>query len=105
MQMQPFFKYKEETAPLHGGGYNVLFADGHVALFKRKDYLNPPRAASHWNRDNKPHPELFQNGGRPIRVRCRQRRTHPTHFPNRIGVQILLPNVRSTLDRNQRMQF
>lgn len=60
MQMQPFFTYPDETGPIHGTGYNVLFADGHVALLGRKDYLNPPRAASHWNRDNQPHPELWR---------------------------------------------
>ena len=60
MQMQPFFAYHEETEPIHGKGYNILFADGHVALVNRKDYLNPPRAAEHWNRDNQPHPELWR---------------------------------------------
>ncbi len=60
MQMQPFFSYHEETAPLHGKGYNVLFADGHAGLVKRKDYLNPPRAARHWNRDNQAHPEFWR---------------------------------------------
>lgn len=60
IQMQPFFTYREETGPVHERGYNVLFADGHVALLDRKSYLNPPRAASHWNRDNRPHPELWR---------------------------------------------
>jgi len=59
VQMQPFFTYCEETQPIHGG-YNALFADGHVAFLARKDYLNPPRAASHWNRDNQPHPEMWR---------------------------------------------
>ena len=60
MQMQPFNSFHEETAPLHGQGYNILFADGHVALVRRRDYLYPPRAAHHWNRDNLPHPELWR---------------------------------------------
>jgi prepilin-type processing-associated H-X9-DG protein len=63
MQMQPFSAYHDETDPLHGKGYNVLFADGHVGLVKRKDYLNPPRAARHWNRDNQAHPELWRAAG------------------------------------------
>ena len=66
------------TAPLSGGpasmsctaellpaphslGYNVAFADGHVAQIPRKTYLYPPAAASHWNRDNQPHKETWQN--------------------------------------------
>lgn len=51
-------KINEAPAP-HAEGYNVLFADGHVSLEKRKDYLYPPRTAKNWNRDNKPHPELW----------------------------------------------
>jgi prepilin-type N-terminal cleavage/methylation domain-containing protein/prepilin-type processing-associated H-X9-DG protein len=49
----------EEEAPPHAQGYNMLFCDTHVALVRRKDYLYPPRSASHWNRDNQPHPELW----------------------------------------------
>ena len=49
----------EETRPLHGKGYNILFADGHVAFVKRKDLFYPPRTAHNWNRDNQPHPELW----------------------------------------------
>jgi len=52
-----------EAPPLHGDGYNLLFVDGHVSLVKRKDYLYPPRAAQHWNRDNQPHPELWSAPG------------------------------------------
>ncbi len=48
-----------EEAPPHAQGYNMLFCDTHVALVKRKDYLYPPRTASHWNRDNQPHPEAW----------------------------------------------
>jgi prepilin-type processing-associated H-X9-DG protein len=59
MQMQPWNTFKEETAPLHADGYNVLFADGHVVLVRRTDYLFPPRSAPHWNRDNQPHPESW----------------------------------------------
>jgi prepilin-type processing-associated H-X9-DG protein len=46
-----------EGNPPHSQGYNMLFADGHVDLVKRKDYLYPPRSAHYWNRDNQPHPE------------------------------------------------
>jgi prepilin-type N-terminal cleavage/methylation domain-containing protein/prepilin-type processing-associated H-X9-DG protein len=49
----------EDTAPPHGQGYNIVFADAHVALVKRNDYLYPPRSAAHWNRDNQPHPEVW----------------------------------------------
>ena len=55
----PGFVLGGETAAPHAQGYNVLFADAHVALVKRKDYLFPPRSAGHWNRDNNPHPELW----------------------------------------------
>jgi prepilin-type N-terminal cleavage/methylation domain-containing protein/prepilin-type processing-associated H-X9-DG protein len=48
-----------EAPPPHSQGYNMLFADGHVDLVKRKDYLYPPRSAHNWNRDNQPHPELW----------------------------------------------
>ena len=58
--MNPFFSYREETEPLHGKGYNILFADGHVLLVKRKQYLYPPLAAHNWNRDNQPHPEFWR---------------------------------------------
>lgn len=47
---------QEASAP-HSDAYNMLFLDSHVAPVKRKDYLFPPRSASHWNRDNQPHPE------------------------------------------------
>jgi len=65
MQMQPWNRNtphhpSEETDPVHGQGYNLLFADGHVSLLKRGAYLYPPRAAHHWNRDNQPHPELWR---------------------------------------------
>jgi len=64
MQMQPFSGHpNEETDPLHRKGYNILFADGHVGFLKRKDYLNPPRAAHRWNRDNQAHPELWRAAG------------------------------------------
>ncbi|HEY3856652.1 MAG TPA: prepilin-type N-terminal cleavage/methylation domain-containing protein [Verrucomicrobiae bacterium] len=48
-----------EAEPPHSKGYNMLFADTHVTLVKRKDYLYPPRSAHNWNRDNQPHPELW----------------------------------------------
>ncbi len=48
-----------EAKPPHSEGYNMLFADSHVELVKRKDYLYPPRTAHNWNRDNQPHPELW----------------------------------------------
>jgi prepilin-type N-terminal cleavage/methylation domain-containing protein/prepilin-type processing-associated H-X9-DG protein len=48
-----------EGAPPHSQGYNLLFADTHVDLVKRRDYLYPPRTAHNWNRDNQPHPELW----------------------------------------------
>jgi len=54
--MSPY-KSDNEAPPLHGNGYNMLFVDGHVTWVKRSDFLFPPRSASHWNRDNLPHPE------------------------------------------------
>ncbi|HEV2454995.1 MAG TPA: DUF1559 domain-containing protein [Verrucomicrobiae bacterium] len=51
-------KYTEAKPP-HANGYNLLFADGHVGLVKRRDYLYPPRSAQNWNRDHQPHPELW----------------------------------------------
>jgi prepilin-type N-terminal cleavage/methylation domain-containing protein/prepilin-type processing-associated H-X9-DG protein len=48
-----------EAKPPHSEGYNMLFADAHVELVKRKDYLYPPRTAHHWNRDNQAHQELW----------------------------------------------
>lgn len=48
-----------EAKPPHGGGYNLLFTDGHVELVKRRDYLFPPSAAQHWNRDHQSHPEWW----------------------------------------------
>ncbi len=48
-----------EMGPPHGQGYNILFADSHVFLVKRCDYLYPPRTAHNWNRDNQPHPEAW----------------------------------------------
>ena len=48
-----------EAASPHAQGYDILFADGHVSLVKRKDYLYPPRTAHNWNRDNQPHPEIW----------------------------------------------
>lgn len=61
INMDPYGAFKEETAPLHGNGYNILFGDGHVVMVKRTDYLFPPRTASHWNRDNQPHPEAWES--------------------------------------------
>jgi prepilin-type processing-associated H-X9-DG protein len=55
----PGFQIGGETAPPHSESYNMLFGDGHAALVKRKDYLFPPRTAANWNRDNRPHPELW----------------------------------------------
>lgn len=48
-----------EVEPPHAGVYNLLFADGRVSFVQRRDYLLPPLAASHWNRDNQPHPEFW----------------------------------------------
>lgn len=48
-----------EANPPHADGYNLLFADTHVSLVKRRDYLYPPRTAQNWNRDNQPHPEFW----------------------------------------------
>jgi prepilin-type N-terminal cleavage/methylation domain-containing protein/prepilin-type processing-associated H-X9-DG protein len=59
IHMDPYHPFKEETPPLHGAGYNILFGDGHVTMVKRNDYLYPPRCAHHWNRDNQPHPEAW----------------------------------------------
>jgi len=61
-EMQPWSgpgrRESEMPAP-HSQSYNILFGDSHVAQVKRNDYLYPPRTASHWNRDNQPHPELW----------------------------------------------
>jgi len=51
--------HPEEEPPPHSHGYNLLFADSHIALIQQKDYLYPPRTAQNWNRDNQPHPELW----------------------------------------------
>jgi prepilin-type N-terminal cleavage/methylation domain-containing protein/prepilin-type processing-associated H-X9-DG protein len=59
LSMMPYFLAWNEKAPLHGQGYNILFADGHVALVKRGDYLYPPRTGHNWNRDNQPHQEAW----------------------------------------------
>jgi prepilin-type processing-associated H-X9-DG protein len=59
IEMQPYGKLKEETSPLHGEGYNILFVDGHVLLVNRRDCLFPPRTARSWNRDDLPHPEAW----------------------------------------------
>jgi prepilin-type N-terminal cleavage/methylation domain-containing protein/prepilin-type processing-associated H-X9-DG protein len=48
-----------ESDPPHGPGNDMLFCDGHVALVKRNDLLNPRRTAHNWNRDNQPHEELW----------------------------------------------
>jgi prepilin-type processing-associated H-X9-DG protein len=57
--MLPYDATKEETPPLHGKGYNILFADGHVVLVRRNVLLFPPRSAHNWNRDNQPHQEAW----------------------------------------------
>ena len=49
----------KEAAPPHAQGYNLLFAEGHVARVKRHDYLYPPRSARHWNRDHQAHAEIW----------------------------------------------
>jgi prepilin-type N-terminal cleavage/methylation domain-containing protein/prepilin-type processing-associated H-X9-DG protein len=65
MEMQPWRPLEivinsgTEAAPPHREAYNLLFADGHVASVKRRDYLFPPRTAQNWNRDHQPHPELW----------------------------------------------
>jgi prepilin-type processing-associated H-X9-DG protein len=59
LTMTPYLMFQDEKAPLHGQGYNILSADGHVALVKRNDYLYPPRTARNWNRDNQPHEEAW----------------------------------------------
>jgi prepilin-type N-terminal cleavage/methylation domain-containing protein len=53
------FSGLKETPPPHRQGYNIALGDGRVILVKRGDYLYPPRCASHWNRDNLPHPETW----------------------------------------------
>lgn len=53
------FSGVSEAPPLHELGYNILFADGHVALVKRTTYLFPPPSAHSWNRDNNPHTETW----------------------------------------------
>ncbi|MGO8699480.1 MAG: type II secretion system protein [Limisphaerales bacterium] len=59
LAMNAYWFAPNETAPLHGQGYNMLFSDGHVAMVKRTDYLFPPRTARNWNRDNQPHAEAW----------------------------------------------
>lgn len=66
VEMQPWqlmpiiiFNNVNESKPPHAEGYNLLFADGHQSLVKRRDYLYPPRTAQNWNRDHQPHPELW----------------------------------------------
>ena len=45
----------KELPPPHSQGYQIDFADGHVGLVKRKDYLYPPRTAQNWNSDDQLH--------------------------------------------------
>ncbi len=59
LPMTPYVLAWNEKAPLHGRGYNILFADDHATLVKRNDLLYPPRTAHHWNRDNQPHSEAW----------------------------------------------
>jgi prepilin-type N-terminal cleavage/methylation domain-containing protein/prepilin-type processing-associated H-X9-DG protein len=61
--MEPWL-WGGELEPPHAQGYNLLFADGHLDLVKRTDYLYPPRTAAHWNRDNQPHPEVWAGANR-----------------------------------------
>lgn len=44
-------------AQRHGGQWNVLFCDGHVANLKGKGLFNlaDPEVARHWNNDDQPH--------------------------------------------------
>lgn len=53
------FSGVDEAPPPHESGYSILFADGHVALIKRAQYLFPPMSAHSWNRDNQPHIETW----------------------------------------------
>ena len=42
----------------HGGGANMLFADGHVEPGRQTNWLSP--ATRHrWNNDGQPHPETW----------------------------------------------
>jgi prepilin-type processing-associated H-X9-DG protein/prepilin-type N-terminal cleavage/methylation domain-containing protein len=59
IEMLPYDTPKEETPPLHGKGYNILFADGHVSFVERSNLLFPPRTAQNWNCDNEPHQEAW----------------------------------------------
>jgi prepilin-type N-terminal cleavage/methylation domain-containing protein/prepilin-type processing-associated H-X9-DG protein len=43
----------------HGKAFNFLFCDGHVALVKRVEFLDPRKTAQNWNRDHEPHPETW----------------------------------------------
>jgi len=49
----------EELPGPHSEAYNIVFGDGHVSRVTRRNYLYPPVAASHWNRDNQAHPETW----------------------------------------------
>ena len=51
----------EKLPPPHSLGYNIAFGDGHVVEVTRRNYLYPPVAASHWNRDNQAHPETWNS--------------------------------------------
>lgn len=60
MSMQIESGIFETNALRHvGKGYNVLFADGHVSLVRRLDYLDPRKTAANWNNDHQPHPETW----------------------------------------------
>ncbi len=58
IKMSPW-SLPDEAPPLHDGGYNILFCDGHVDLVKREDYLSPYRSGASWNSDHKAHSEAW----------------------------------------------
>ena len=53
----------EELPPPHSQAYNIAFGDGHVARVTRRNYLYPPIASPHWNRDN----QIHSDTGEPVR--------------------------------------
>ena len=53
--IDPFNEYFQPN-PLHNGGDNVTFCDGHVEFAKQTRWITPSETANRrWNRDHQPH--------------------------------------------------